>query len=77
MALIGELNRKVKNRQVHKLTDADYDIFINDGQKYLQIDTYGSADREDVGKVSQSIQLNEEVAKQLLQVIKNEFDIEL
>ncbi len=43
----------------------------------LYIDTYGSADRKDVGKVSQLIQLNEEVAKQLLQVIKNEFDIEL
>ena len=36
-----------------------------DGEKYLQIDTYGSVDREMPGKISQSLRLTREAFEQL------------
>ncbi len=77
MALImsGNFDRLEKNRNsVHQSVDSTYTAFTDyNGNKFIQIDTYGSKDRMFRGKVSQSIQFNDESAQMLLQIIRREF----
>lgn len=59
---------------VHQPTHCEYAIVRPpEGGVYLQLDTFGSARRKCVGKVSQSIQLDHNAAKQLIEVIRNTF----
>lgn len=37
-----------------------------DGEKFVQIDTYGRADREFPGKLSQTVRLNEDAFRKLV-----------
>ena len=76
MALVTKLEKTEINARVHGKVEADYNIVIKDGKKYLQINTYGSEHRKE-NKVSQTIQFNEESAKQLIKIIKNELGINL
>lgn len=74
MALLRELTPLSKDRhRVHGEVDCGYSVFHAEGRKYLQLDTYGSADRQIPGKTSQSIQLNEESAGALVQLLKQVF----
>lgn len=76
MALINieQFNRIEKNRNtVHKMTVATFTIFEDNGQKYFQIDTYGTAERVMPEKVSQSIQLDKSMGKELVDILKSEF----
>ncbi len=75
MALIQNLQKGHKDRDsIHKSTECSYYIVYNKkGEKYLQLDTFGSADREIPGKVSQSIQFSPEAIKQLKEIILSEF----
>jgi len=79
MALINKNNifKIEKNRNsVHKEVDCSYIMFLgNNGQRYIQLDTYGSKDRQFAGKVSQTIQFNKETAQYLVDVLKQEFGI--
>jgi len=43
------------------------------GEKFIQIDTYGSADREMPGKVSQSLRLSEDAVQQIIRMAANHF----
>jgi len=58
---------------IHKETEATYTPFHRDGKTFLQIDTYGTQDREIPGKKSQSFQLDEIGAKILFDILKREF----
>lgn len=61
---------------VHQTVRATYSTFKDSsGRKFFQIDTYGSEDREIPNKISQSLQLDEETALFLLDVIKNELEL--
>ena len=74
MALIKELEKLEKERYSdHSETRATYSVFSIGDCKYLQIDTYGSTSREYKGKVSQSIQLDEEEIKKLVNIIISNF----
>ena len=75
MALITEIQGTTKDRQtVHGTTRCLASSFqAEDGKTYLQLDTYGSDDRAHPEKVSQSIQFDEAVAAQLLQLIRTTF----
>lgn len=58
----GDRNSGSKHGEVR----AEYNIFnTKDGEKLLQIDTMGSASRQIQDKVSQSIQINNEVLKKI------------
>ena len=74
MALIKKLERLEKQRNhVHEEVGCTYTIFTDPmGNKILQLDTYGSVNREIRGKVSQSIQLDKRSAAELLKLITNE-----
>ena len=75
MALVKKLQRIDKQRNsVHHEVQCTYSIFTDVlGEKILQIDTYGSANREYRGRNSQTIQLNKETAEELVRVITTEF----
>lgn len=76
MALIHieQFNKGEKNRNtVHKRTAATFTVFEDDGQKYFQIDTYGTIQRVMPEKVSQSIQLDKSMAKMLVEILRREF----
>lgn len=75
MALIKSLNKGSKERDsIHMTTECNYFIFNDtNGNKILQIDTYGSNKRKIPGKTSQSIQFSIEAINQLKEIINNEF----
>lgn len=73
MALINKIDHLTRNSRVHEVVEATYNILYKDGEKYLEVTTYGSKDREMKGKASQIIQLNKEAIKQLKEIIDKEF----
>lgn len=75
MALVINLKKGAKDRDsIHKQTECTYFIVHNKtNDKFLQLDTYGSADRELKGKLSQSIQFSPEAIKQLKELLAKEF----
>lgn len=78
MALITKDNMKKLDKdrnRVHSKVRATYTTFTSDGKKYLQIDTYGSPTREMKDKLSQSIQVDKEMAKELIKLMVDTFDI--
>jgi hypothetical protein len=75
MALVTAIERRDKDRQtVHGRTRCLSSVFTDtDGQLYVQLDTFGSDERQDRDKVSQSIQFNQEAAAQLKRLIEETF----
>jgi hypothetical protein len=75
MALIQSIERVNKSRQVvHKPTRCLASDFIGPGDKrYLQLDTYGSDDREFPEKVSQALQFDETGARALVDLLRSTF----
>jgi len=59
--------------KVHAPTDCAYSSYEIDGQKYLQLDTFGTKGRVLKGKVSQSLQFDEDAIRELLAIIGQSF----
>jgi hypothetical protein len=76
MALITAFERKPRDRLILHPTRVSATVFVKDvdGKKLLQIDTHGSENREIPGNVSQTIQLDEAAAGQLLKILKDVFE---
>lgn len=71
---ISTMKRIEKERNsLHDKVLATYTSFDKAGKKYFQIDTYGRSDREMPEKISQSIQLDEESARVLVNLLVKEF----
>ena len=60
---------------VHNRVAATYSVFTIDGNRYVQIDTYGNSDRIMPEKISQSFQLDHESAKFLCELLRKEFNL--
>ncbi|HWJ73577.1 MAG TPA: methionyl-tRNA formyltransferase [Kaistia sp.] len=76
MALIRKLNAKQMERNsIHGEIGATYTVFETDGRAFVQIDTYGSDDRQMPGKKSQTLQLDESAGRQLVQILRDAFRI--
>jgi hypothetical protein len=74
MARISKLVKAEKERhRLHTVVDCTYSTFHIDRTTYLQIDTYGTSERDVVGAVSQSIQFNRETAAQLKRILLEYF----
>jgi len=75
MALITALKQITKDRQsVHAEVECAYSVFTgSDGEKYVQLETFGSLERKIPGKTSQAIQLNESSAASLKHIIEQTF----
>jgi hypothetical protein len=76
MALIRKFEPKSMDRNsIHDEIEASYTAFERDGRSFLQIDSYGRAEREIPGKKSQTIQLDEQGAKQLFEILRSTFGL--
>jgi hypothetical protein len=74
MALIIDIQKSSKERHcIHKPTRCLASTFVDGENHYLQLDTYGSEEREFPDKISQSIQLDENSARQLKAFIEKAF----
>jgi hypothetical protein len=73
MSCITEIEKRALVRNtIQDKTSAKYCVFEENGNKYFQIDTYGSEDRECPGKVSQTIRFDETIAKKLVSILIEE-----
>jgi len=72
MALVKNFEEVGKERySVHGPVECSYMAFTaEDGKRYLQLDTFGSKERQIVGKISQSVQLDEDSAAELKRIIE-------
>ncbi|HAG10719.1 MAG TPA: methionyl-tRNA formyltransferase [Desulfotomaculum sp.] len=61
---------------VHKPATASYTVFNVNGQTFFQIDTYGTKERVMPDKVSQSIQLDKNMAELLVKMLCYEFHLD-
>ncbi len=74
MARITKFERGEINRfQLHDEVDAKLFVQDFDGRRLMQISTYGRDSRQDVGKLSQTFQLDESAARELFEILKSEF----
>jgi hypothetical protein len=71
--IVGFERGELKRLALHDPIEAVYFEHEIDGLKVLQINTAGRSDRQNPGKVSQSIQLDEQSGKQLWDVLSNHF----
>ena len=66
---IENIRKLEKSRNsVHEKVETTYTIFKMDGEKYVQIDTYGRIGRENPEKISQSFQLDRSTALFLVHI---------
>lgn len=71
---ISKIEKLNKDRNsVHEKVYTTYSSFDSCGKHYVQIDTYGRSDREQPGKISQSIQLDKDSAAFVFDLLKREF----
>ena len=75
MAFVGTVKQIRKDRcSVHEPVECTYTVVTaDDGQKYLQLDSYGSRTRKLTGKISQTLQFSKSSAQQLRAIIDREF----
>ncbi len=74
MALIRQFDKLDGERTtLHEEVEARYSVFERDGRGIVQINTYGRKDRDIPGKVSQTIQLERDSAKQLVDILTKHF----
>ena len=59
----------------HEKVHTTYTTFEMNGEKYVQIDTYGRIDRENPEKISQSFQFDRATAEFLVKLLSEEFDL--
>lgn len=74
LALIATFEqRPLTPKRIHDPVLCGYRATIVDGRTILQLETYGSADRQMPDKVSQSLQLDEGAARSLKAILENSF----
>lgn len=74
MARIGRLFEVESDaRKEHGPVDCGYRTFDTNGKTLLQLDTYGSTQRAQPGTISQSLQVDEATAEQLIEILERAF----
>ncbi len=77
MAIITKIKHTNDYKMNKSLTEceAEYNDFYIDGKKYVRIQTFGSDERQVKGKQSQVIHIDRNTAKQLVELLKNFFNL--
>ncbi len=71
MAIIRKFDElELKANARHTETKGGWSIQGQDGEKFIQINTVGSDDRQIEGKVSQTLRLTKEAIEQLAELAK-------
>lgn len=74
MALIEGFDPSANDAQrVHGPVRCGYRAFTVDGKTVVQLDTYGSDERAIPGKISQSLQLDVDGARELIGILREAF----
>ena len=74
MVLVRKFSKlELERSQLHGEVEAKYAVFERDGKGFVQINTYGSVDRQIPGQMSQTIQLDKEGAEALVGILKRTF----
>lgn len=72
MALVEKLSKiTLEKNSAHQTVECSYSIVDTPEGKLLQIDTYGSVNRQIKGKKSQSIRFSKEAASQLSKILQS------
>ena len=77
MAIIKNITKATNYTMKGGLTfcEAKYNDYTYNGEKYVQIQTFGSDNRIKKGKQSQVIHLNKDTAELLVKYLKESFDL--
>ena len=77
MAIISKITKTHNYNMKGGVTfcEAEYNDYTYLGEKYVRIQTFGSNMRQERGKQSQVIHLNKDTARQLVEYLKQSFDI--
>jgi len=76
LAKIIEISRIEKNRNsIHAVVESTFSVFVSAGKKHIQIDTYGTEQRQVKNQPSQKIQFDKDFAVQLIDILKKEFNL--
>lgn len=72
MATVNRITHKALEREsAHSEVECTYDIFTDKGgYRFLQLDTYGSKERQIKGKKSQSIRLSQTAIDELKAILE-------
>jgi len=74
MAVVRSFKTKELDRSTsHSEVEATLSLVELDGEKFVQIDTYGSKNRAMPGKVSQSLRFSKSAFDQLISLAENHF----
>ena len=74
MAIVTRFRRVTKSRVGRaRETECGYAVIELDDVRYLLIESYGSSTRDKPGKISQSLHLNSQRARELRALIDKEF----
>ena len=74
MALIARFEQRPLNpNRIHGEVLCGYNSIQIGQREILQLETYGSPDRKVPGKISQSIQLDEAGARELVRILRSAF----
>ncbi|ORA38210.1 hypothetical protein BST13_06390 [Mycobacterium aquaticum] len=74
MALIANFEPVVSEKNsLHRPVSCGFRSFDHAGNKILQLDTYGTVDRQMPNKISQSIQIDRKGAEALICLIRETF----
>lgn len=75
---LDSIERIDKNRNtIHEKVHSTYTVFEYEGEKFVQLDTYGRIGRENPEKISQSIQVDKAAAEFLVRILCDEFSLKL
>ena len=77
MAIITKITKTNNYTMKGGLTfcEAQYNDYTYNGEKYVRIQTFGSDNRQEKGKQSQVIHLDKNTAQQLIEYLKNSFNL--
>ena len=74
MAIVREFIEEEASRESkHSEVEAKLRLVESGGERFVQIDTYGSADRQIPGKISQSLRLSKTAFDQLVRACSKHF----
>ena len=69
MVLVRKIEHQQKSVAAHKEKECTYLIIHQDGEKFLQIDTYSSEEKKLVGDESQTIRFGKEGIARLKEIL--------
>ncbi len=77
MAIIKKISKSYNYQMRGNLTfcEAEYNDYYFENKKYVRIQTFGSNERQEKGKQSQVIHLDKEAAINLVEYLKESFDL--